>query len=113
MKFLGHVVSSHGVATDPAKVDTVEDWLTPRNLKDLRTFLGTIGYYHQYIEDYTAITRPLSRLTQKNTTWEWTREANQAFRTQKQRLTQASVLDFLDPTLPYLLNTDASQEAVR
>jgi len=52
VKYLGHVVGRDGVATDPDKVRAIEDWVTPRNLRCLRAFLGLVGYYRQYIPDF-------------------------------------------------------------
>ena len=47
--YLGHVVSRHGVSTDSDKIKAVAQWPTPKELKDLQAFLGTVGYYRQYI----------------------------------------------------------------
>ena len=57
-----------GVSTDPEKVQAVSEWKPPTQLKELQAFLGTIGYYRQYIADFATIARPLSGLTSKGVT---------------------------------------------
>ena len=60
MTYLGHVVSQDGVATDPEKVFAVADWPVPNNLKKLQAFVGTDGYYRQYVESFASKARPLT-----------------------------------------------------
>ena len=62
MTYLGHVVSQDGVATDPEKVSAVADWPVPNNLKELQAFVGTAGYYRQYVESFASKARPLTKL---------------------------------------------------
>jgi len=70
VKYLGHIVGRHGVATDPEKVRAVENWVTPQDLTQLRAFLGLVGYYRQYIPDFAGVAQPLNRLTAKGVTWQ-------------------------------------------
>lgn len=60
--YLGHVVSEHGVETDPDKIKALSDWPEPHNIKTLRSFLGFTGYYRRYIRDYARIVKPLNDL---------------------------------------------------
>lgn len=60
---MGHVVSEKGVETDPEKIEALKSWPVPRNLKELRSFLGFAGYYRRFIKDYAAVVRPLNELT--------------------------------------------------
>jgi hypothetical protein len=83
VNYLGHVVSSQGIATDPKKVEAVKEWPIPKNIKELQAFLGLAGYYRQYIQDYATIAKPLTLLTGKNMKWEWNEETNVAFRSLK------------------------------
>ena len=60
--FLGHVVSSEGIETDPTKEEKIKNWPTPANSDELRSFLAFAGYYRRFIKDFSKITRPLSDL---------------------------------------------------
>ena len=111
VKYLGHVVSKDGISTDPDKIKAMATWPQPGNLTDVRSFLGATGYYRRFIKDYAKIAKPLTRLTLKNTPFEWTTEAHDAFLRLRRELTQAPILGYPDPKLPYLLDTDASDTA--
>ena len=100
------------MATDPEKVEAVRDWPVPRGLKDLQAFLGTVGYYRQYLRDLATKANPLHRLTAKGVEWEWTEEAQHAFNLMKEGLTTAPVLGYPDPGLPYILDSEASDTGV-
>jgi hypothetical protein len=63
--FLGHVISSNGVATDPSKIQNVKDWPVPTNVSELCSFLGLCGYYRRYIKNFSAIAKCLHKLTEK------------------------------------------------
>jgi transposase InsO family protein len=112
VNYLGHVVSSQGVSTDPDKVKAVQEWPTPQCLTQLKAFLGTVGYYRRYIPDYATIAKPLTRLTSKKLAKDWDDECNEAFKKLKESLVSAPVLGYPDPALPYVLDTDASKWAV-
>ena len=110
--YLGHVVSKHGVATDPTKVNAVANWPVPKNLSELRAFLGTVGYYRQYVDGFASTARPLTKLTGKDTKFQWSEECQVAFNSLKQALISAPVLGYPDPALEYILDTDASLEGI-
>lgn len=129
--YLGHIVSSDGVATDPSKVEAVKNWPLPTDLKSLRSFLGFCGYYRRFIANYSAIVRPLTELTKgyapaqikhklKNKNNQgyfkeaepfgerWDTSCTEAFNKIIHCLTHAPVLAFADPSKPYVLHVDAS-----
>lgn len=110
--YLGHVVSEKGVATDPEKVSAVSNWPIPENLPELRAFLGTVGYYRQYVEGFATKARPLNQLTGKNHKYFWSRECQISFDSLKQSLLEAPILGYPDPGLEYILDTDASLDGV-
>ena len=66
VRFLGHIVSKEGLAVDPAKMVAVQDWKTPRNATEVRSFLGLSGFYRKFIRGFAKISAPLTRLTYKN-----------------------------------------------
>ncbi len=60
VKYLGHIVSKHGVETDPEKIEAIKTWPCPKNLKELRSFLGFSGYYRRFIKDYAQIVKTIN-----------------------------------------------------
>uniref|UniRef100_A0A3P9JWP4 ribonuclease H n=1 Tax=Oryzias latipes TaxID=8090 RepID=A0A3P9JWP4_ORYLA len=103
-QFLGHVISESGVATDPAKVAAVRDWL--------RSFLGLASYYRRFVKDFATIANPLHRLTDKGKRFEWSEGCAAAFQRLKSALADAPVLAYPDPGQPFTLDTDASNVGV-
>ena len=65
VRFLGHVVSTSGVSVDPEKVEAVMSWERPKSVFEIRSFLGLARYYRRFIEDFSRIAAPMTRLTQK------------------------------------------------
>lgn len=110
--FLGHVVGRDGVRTDPQKVTAVADWPVPNDLAGLRSFLGLCSYYRRFVPGFATVAAPLHQLTRKGARFQWGEACQRAFETLKQALVEAPVLPYPDPSLPYLLDTDASAEGV-
>lgn len=130
VRYLGHIVSSDGVKTDPEKVQALKTWPRPQNLKELQSFLGFSVYYRRFVKDYSRIVKPLTHLTTgypprrkgvkislsdgkylspKEPFGErWGTECQQAFEAIIHKLTSSPVLGYADPRLPYVLHTDAS-----
>ena len=79
--FLGHVISADGVECDPAKVEAVKAWKPPHNVRFVRSFLGTVGYYRRFIKSFAEIAKPLFDLLKKNRRFVWTDACQRAFRT--------------------------------
>ena len=111
VSYLGHVVSQDGVATDPEKVEAVRNWPSPKCVQEVRSFLGFVGYYRRFCPDFATISRPLNLLTSKESSFKWDEEEETAFQTLKRLLTEAPILTYPDPSRPYILDTDASNEA--
>ena len=65
--FLGYIVSDKGIGPDPSKVELVKEWLKPTNIKDIQAFLGLVNYYRKFIEGFSGIATPLTKLTYKDT----------------------------------------------
>ena len=116
VNFLGHVVSAAGVSVDPGKVSAVKDWKAPRTVRQVRSFLGFVGYYRRFIKDFSKIAKPLNQLlvgTGRNRgrgspNVDWDANCESAFQTLKQELLQAPILAYADFAKPFLLYTDAS-----
>lgn len=105
--YLGHVISSEGVATDDTKIQSILTWQTQTNLKELRGFLGLTGYYRKFIQHYAIISQPLTALLKKGVMFVWTEAAETAFQTLKQALVSAPVLALPNYKLQFTIDTDA------
>ncbi|KAJ9556038.1 hypothetical protein OSB04_010652 [Centaurea solstitialis] len=92
VQFLGHLVNREGVKVDPAKVEAVMKWETPKTPTEIRSFLGLAGYYRRFIQDFSKIDVPLTKLTRKNERFVWGAEQEAAFDTLRRKLCEASVL---------------------
>ena len=107
MRFLGHLVYKEGIVVDPAKIVAIQDWKTPKNATEVRSFLGLAGYYRKFINDFTKISAPLARLTKKNLTFTWDVDCEYVFQRLKRALTTAPVLVLPDGSKTFTVYTDA------
>jgi hypothetical protein len=110
--YLGHIISEHGIATDPAKIKVIEQWHPPRNAKELHSFLGLAGFYRKFVRNFGIITRPLFDLLKKHTLFVWTNVHQTSFELLKQALISTPVLALPDFTQPFCIFTDACQTGV-
>lgn len=108
VRYLGHVVSEGGVATDLSKTEEVATWPEPTSLSEVQEFLGLANYYRRFIQNFAQIAKPLHQLSEKSREFQWTEKCAEAFRELKQHLTSAPVLAFPDYSQPFVLDTDAS-----
>ena len=106
--FLGHVVSSEGVATDPDKIAAVQNWAQPTSVTEVRSFLGLASYYRRFVPNFAEIARPLVQLTEKSTQFLWGEAQESAFQKLKTSLTQSPVLVYPCEGGDFILDTDAS-----
>ncbi|GJU32429.1 putative reverse transcriptase domain-containing protein [Tanacetum coccineum] len=79
VQFLGHVIDSEGIHIDPAKIESIKDWASPKTPTEIRQFLGLAGYYRQFIEGFLKIARPMTKLTRKSVKFDWGEKAEVAF----------------------------------
>ena len=105
-RFLGHVVGSEGVATDPAKVEAVRNWPIPRNVGEVRSFLGLASYYRRFVRDFAPIATPLHRLMDKGREFSWEYDCAAAFAQLRATLTTATILALPDPGRSFIVDTD-------
>ncbi|GJX17776.1 putative reverse transcriptase domain-containing protein, partial [Tanacetum coccineum] len=92
VQFLGHLIDSQGLRVDPAKIEAVKNWTSPTTPTKVRQFLGLAGYYRRFIEGFSKIAKPLTKLTQKNKNYIWGEEQESAFQLLKQKLYEAPIL---------------------
>ena len=110
VKYLGLILSNNGIKMDPGKVEAVTKWESPRNLRDVRAFLGFANFYRRFIRGYSEIVSPIVNLTKKGVLFSWEPGSPQetAFQLLKNRFTSAPILKHFDPDLEIVVETDAS-----
>nr|GEX67447.1 retrotransposon protein, putative, Ty3-gypsy subclass [Tanacetum cinerariifolium] len=108
VQFLRHVIDSEGVHVDPAKIAAIKNWATPTTPTEVRKFLGLAGYYQRFIEGFSLISKPLTKLTQKNKKFEWEMETEEAFQTLKQKLCCVPILALPEGSEDFVVYCDAS-----
>lgn len=112
VKYLGHILSSEGVRPDPGKLNSIHEFPIPRSAREVRQFLGLIGYYRRHVAGFAEKAKPLTRLTSSKSGFAWDNEAQQAFELMKTALTTAPLLKFPDFSKDFVLMTDASGKAL-
>ncbi|KAH0764885.1 hypothetical protein KY285_000756 [Solanum tuberosum] len=107
--FLGHIVSSEGIRVDSQRIEVVKQWPRPTSATDIRSFLGLAGYYRRFVEGFSSITSPLTKLTQKMVKFQWSDDCEKSFTELKTRLTTALVLTLPEGSDGYVIYYDASR----
>nr|GEX44259.1 putative reverse transcriptase domain-containing protein [Tanacetum cinerariifolium] len=92
VQFLGQMIDSQGIHVDLAKIESVKNWASPKSPTKIRQFLGLMGYYQRFIEGFSKIAKPLTKLTQKKVKFEWGDKQEAAFQLLKQKLCSAPIL---------------------
>ncbi|GKA25894.1 putative reverse transcriptase domain-containing protein [Tanacetum coccineum] len=108
IQFLGHVVNSEGIKVDSAKIEAVMNWQTPKDVGEIRSFLGLAGYYRRFIQDFSKIAPSLTKLTKKNAPFVWGEEQEEAFVTLQRKLCETPILVLPDGTEDMVVYCDAS-----
>ena len=111
-KYLGFIVSTEGIETDPEKTAVISQWEPPRTVKGVQSFLGFCNFYRRFIKDYGRIARPLNRLTRKELPFVFDDQCLRAFKELKSRLVSSPLLAHFAPELPSRLETDASEGVI-
>jgi hypothetical protein len=107
--FLGHVISAGGVSVDPGKVKNVLNWKLPTDVAEIRRFLGVASYYRRFIQDFSKVAKPMTRLLEKGKVFKWTQDCQDSFEELKKRLTMALVLVLPDLFKKFDIYCDASR----
>ena len=106
--FLEHIISKEEISVDPQKIEAVVNWPRPTNATEMRSFLGLAGNYRRFVQDFSRLATPMTRLTRKHVTYKWDADCEDSFQELKKRLISAPIL-----TLPmgedgYVIFSDAS-----
>ncbi len=123
VRYLGHVISSRGVATDPSKIEAVAQWPRPSSVTELRSFLGFSSYYRQFVEGFAKLAAPLHKLvgelagvkgkqTGRSFASAWSERCQVSFEGLKGNLTTTPVLAYADFSRPFILEVDASYQGL-
>ena len=112
VKYLGYKILEKGTEPLTEKTHVVRTFKTSSNAKEIKQFLGSTGYFRDFIPRYSEISTPLTALLCKNVTFEWTAKCKGAFQMLKQKLITAPVLAFPGYNLPFKLHTDDSTKAL-
>ena len=110
--FLGHVISADGVSVDPQKIEAVVNWKPPKNVSEVRSFLGLAGYYRKFVEGFSKIAAPLTKLTRKDVKYDWVDACQKSFDELKGRLTSAPVLALPNGRDGFVVYSDASRQGL-
>ncbi|KAK1414436.1 hypothetical protein QVD17_30180 [Tagetes erecta] len=112
VQFLGHIVNEKGIHVDPAKIEAVKNWVTPKTPTEIRSFLGLAGYYRRFIPNFSKIAVPLTALTHKGKPYSWGPEQEDAFQTLKLQLCNAPILTLPDGNDDFVIYCDASNRGL-
>nr|GEU51546.1 putative reverse transcriptase domain-containing protein [Tanacetum cinerariifolium] len=108
VQFLGHVIDSQGIHVDPAKIESIKDWASPKTATHIRQFLGLVGYYRRFIEGFSKFAMPMNKLTQKKVKFDWGDKQEEAFQIIKQKLYSALILALPEGSEDFVVYCDAS-----
>ena len=112
MQYLGNIITPSGLNTNPNLVSVVQEFYTPRNVQEIRRFLGLCSYYRRFIPRVSKVAQPLYNLTRKDVLFQWNEQCAEAFRQLKNRLTYAPVLAYPSFEKDFVLQTDTSIEGI-
>ncbi|XP_072384610.1 uncharacterized protein [Diabrotica undecimpunctata] len=110
--YLGHLVTENGVKTNPAKISCIKNFPEPKNTKEIKSFLGLAGYYRRFIPNFAKISKPLTKLLQKDVPFIFNSDCKEAFNELKNILTSDPILIYPNFEEPFLLTTYASAFAI-
>ncbi|GKC49311.1 putative reverse transcriptase domain-containing protein, partial [Tanacetum coccineum] len=112
VQFLGHVIDSKGIHVDPAKIESIKDWAPPKSATEIHQFLGLAGYYRRFIEGFSKIAKPMTKLTQKNVKFDLGEKEEAAFQVIKQKLCSAPILALPKGSENFIVYCDASHKGL-
>jgi hypothetical protein len=95
--YLGHIISKDGIAVDPEKIEAIREWSAPKNVTEVRSFMGLAVYYRRFIEGSSKISHPITSLQRKGVKFQWTLDFQKSFQHLKQLLTSAPILRIASP----------------
>nr|GEW20498.1 retrotransposon protein, putative, Ty3-gypsy subclass [Tanacetum cinerariifolium] len=110
--FLGHIVSADGITMDPAKVEAITKWPRPKIVTEIRSFLGLAGYYRRFVEGFSRLALPLTKLMRKGEKFIWDEEREKSFEELKKRLVSAPILTLPSKSSGFQIYSDVSKKGL-
>ena len=110
IQYLGHILGMEGIRPVPAKTEAIKAMHPQVNPKQVWAFLGLVGYYRKFINNFAKIAKPLTMLTRMDVKFKWKETHHCAFMTLKDAIIQAPILRYLNTTKPYIVYTDTSDD---
>ncbi|KAJ9541044.1 hypothetical protein OSB04_027550 [Centaurea solstitialis] len=110
--FLGHIISGEGIKVDPAKVESISNWPKPKNVSEVRSFLGLAGYYRRFVENFSKIALPLTRLLRKGVKFVWGEDQEKSFEELRKRLITTPILALPSGSEGFQIYSDASKSGL-
>lgn len=112
VEFVGHVISSEGIKPLKAKLQVIQSLDTPKNIKQLRRFIGLVSFYRKFVKEFSSLLYPLNELLKRNNKWRWTTTHQMAFENIINSFQHCILLQHPDVTKPYIVRCDASQKVI-
>ncbi|GJV21724.1 putative reverse transcriptase domain-containing protein [Tanacetum coccineum] len=112
VQFLSHVIDCRGIHVDPAKIESIKDWASPKTPTEIRQFLGLAGYYRRFIEGFSKIAKSMTKLTQKGVKFDWGDKQEASFQLLKQKLCSAPILALPEGSEDFIAYCDASKKGL-
>ncbi|KAH9263504.1 hypothetical protein BASA83_013102 [Batrachochytrium salamandrivorans] len=103
IKYLGYIISSNGIRMDPSKISAVQEWPTPRKVRDLQVFSGIHEFYRSLIKDYSNMTCHLTKLFKKDSPFVWGPEQEKSLQALKDAFAHSDFLTHPDETRPFIV----------
>ncbi|GJY57304.1 putative reverse transcriptase domain-containing protein [Tanacetum coccineum] len=112
VQFFGHVIDSQGIQVDPAKIESIKDWTSPKTLTEILQFLGLAGYYRRFIEGFSKIAKSMTKLTQKKVKFDWGDKQEAAFQLLKEKLCREPILALPKGAENFIIYCDDSHKGL-
>eukprot|EP00253_Pinus_taeda_P009116 PITA_09116 len=112
IQYLGHVITKNGIVVDPEKIKSIMDWPIPKDVADIRSFMGLVGYYRRFMEGFSKVAFPITSLQKKGKAFQWTTDFQKSFEQLKPLLTTAPILSIADPDKDYVGKENRVEDAL-
>ena len=113
IQHLGHVVTKEGISVDPEKIKTIKDWPVPKDITNVRSFMGITSYYGRLIEGFSRIANWITSFQKKGKKFDWNQKCEDNFKKLKTLLTSAPILRIVDPNKYFIVCTNACNDSLR